>query len=178
MTNVAAACGGLAWLLIEWFTTNSKPTLIGSASGVVSGLVGITPAAGYVDVSGALVIGLGSGLVGYFGVVKLKKWLGYDDTLDVFGIHGLVGAFGAIATGIFANPMVNEGNSGLLYGNPDQVWIQIQSVLIVSLYSAVATFIIYKVISLIFGTGRVSEEVEKDGMDMAYHGEKGFDISD
>ena len=178
VTNVAAACGGLAWLLIEWFTTNSKPTLIGSASGVVSGLVGITPAAGYVDVSGALVIGLGSGLVGYFGVVKLKKWLGYDDTLDVFGIHGLVGAFGAIATGIFANPMVNEGNSGLLYGNPDQVWIQIQSVLIVSLYSAVATYIIYKVISLIFGTGRVSEEVEKDGMDMAYHGEKGFDISD
>jgi len=178
VTNVAAACGGLAWLLIEWFTTNSKPTLIGSASGVVSGLVGITPAAGYVDVSGALVIGFGSGLVGYFGVVKLKKWLGYDDTLDVFGIHGLVGAFGAIATGIFANPMVNEGNSGLLYGNPNQVWIQIQSVLIVSLYSAVATFIIYKVISLIFGTGRVSEEVEKDGMDMAYHGEKGFDISD
>ena len=178
VTNVAAACGGLAWLLIEWFTTNSKPTLIGSASGVVSGLVGITPAAGYVDVSGALVIGLGSGLVGYFGVVKLKKWLGYDDTLDVFGIHGLVGAFGAIATGIFANPMVNEGNAGLLYGNPGQVWIQIQSVLIISLYSAVATFIIYKVISVIFGTGRVSEEVEKDGMDMAYHGEKGFDISD
>tara|TARA_A100000164_G_scaffold380857_1_gene429878 strand:- start:2376 stop:3611 length:1236 start_codon:yes stop_codon:yes gene_type:complete len=178
VTNVAAACGGLAWLLIEWFTTNSKPTLIGSASGVVSGLVGITPAAGYVDVSGALVIGLGSGLVGYFGVVKLKKWLGYDDTLDVFGIHGLVGAFGAIATGIFANPIVNEGNSGLLYGNPDQVWIQIQSVLIISLYSAVATFIIYKVISLIFGTGRVSEKVEKDGMDMAYHGERGFDISD
>ena len=178
VTNVAAACGGLAWLLVEWFTTNSKPTLIGSASGVVSGLVGITPAAGYVDISGALVIGLGSGLVGYFGVVKLKKWLGYDDTLDVFGIHGLVGAFGAIATGIFANPMVNEGNAGLLYGNPGQIWIQIQSVLYVSLYSAVATFIIYKVISFIFGTGRVSEEIEKDGMDMAYHGERGFDISD
>ena len=178
VTNVAAACGGLAWLLVEWFTTSSKPTLIGSASGVVSGLVGITPAAGYVDVSGALVIGLGSGLVGYFGVVKLKKWLGYDDTLDVFGIHGLVGAFGAIATGIFANPMVNEGNAGLLYGNPGQVWIQIQSVLYVSLYSAIATFIIYKVISFIFGTGRVSEEIEKDGMDMAYHGERGFDISD
>ncbi len=178
VTNVAAACGGLAWLLIEWFTTSSKPTLIGSASGVVSGLVGITPAAGYVDVSGALIIGLGSGLVGYFGVVKLKKWLGYDDTLDVFGIHGLVGAFGAIATGIFANPLVNEGNSGLLYGNPGQVWIQLQSVVYVSLYSAIATFIIYKIISLIFGKGRISEEVEKDGMDMAYHGERGFDISD
>ena len=178
VTNVAAACGGLAWLLIEWFTTSSKPTLIGSASGVVSGLVGITPAAGYVDVSGALIIGLGSGLVGYFGVVKLKKWLGYDDTLDVFGIHGLVGAFGAIATGIFANPLVNEGNSGLLYGNPGQVWIQLQSVIYVSLYSAIATFIIYKIISLIFGKGRISEDVEKDGMDLAYHGERGFDISD
>ena len=178
VTNVAAACGGLAWLLIEWFTTSSKPTLIGSASGVVSGLVGITPAAGYVDVSGALIIGLGSGLVGYFGVVKLKKWLGYDDTLDVFGIHGLVGAFGAIATGIFANPLVNEGNSGLLYGNPGQVWIQLQSVIYVSLYSAISTFIIYKIISLIFGKGRISEDVEKDGMDLAYHGERGFDISD
>ena len=178
VTNVAAACGGLAWLLIEWLTTNSKPTLIGSASGVVSGLVGITPAAGYVDVSGALFIGIGSGVVGYFGVVKLKKWLGYDDTLDVFGIHGLVGAFGAIATGIFANPLVNDGNAGLLYGNPGQVWIQIQSVFYVSVYSAVATYIIYKIISLVFGTGRVSEEVEKDGMDMAYHGERGFDISD
>ena len=178
VTNVAAACGGLAWLLIEWFSTNSKPTLIGSASGVVSGLVGITPAAGYVDVSGALFIGLGSGLVGYFGVVKLKKWLGYDDTLDVFGIHGLVGAFGAIATGIFANPVINGGNAGLLYGNPGQVLIQVQSVIYVSLYSAFATFIIYKIISLLFGTGRISEEVEKDGMDMAYHGERGFDISD
>ena len=178
VTNVAAACGGLAWLLIEWLTTNSKPTLIGSASGVVSGLVGITPAAGFVDVSGALFIGIGSGVVGYFGVVKLKKWLGYDDTLDVFGIHGLVGAFGAIATGIFANPLVNDGNAGLLYGNPGQVWIQIQSVFFVSVYSAVATYIIYKIISLVFGTGRVSEEVEKDGMDMAYHGERGFDISD
>ena len=161
VTNVAAACGGLAWLLIEWFTTNSKPTLIGSASGVVSGLVGITPAAGYVDVSGALFIGIGSGVVGYFGVVKLKKWLGYDDTLDVFGIHGLVGAFGAIATGIFANPLVNEGNAGLLYGNPDQVWIQIQSVFFVSVYSAVATFIIYKIISLVFGTEESLRKLRK-----------------
>ena len=178
VTNVAAACGGLGWLLIEWFTTNSKPTLIGSASGVISGLVGITPAAGFVDISGALVIGFGSGIVGYLGVVKLKQWLGYDDTLDVFGIHGLAGAFGAIMTGIFANPMINEGYSGLLYGNPNQVWIQIQAVIAVSLYSAISTFIIYKIISLIFGPGRITEEEEKDGMDMAYHGEKGFDISD
>ena len=178
VTNVAAACGGLGWLLIEWFSTNSNPTLIGSASGVISGLVGITPAAGYVDVSGALVIGFGSGIVGYLGVVKLKQLLGYDDTLDVFGIHGLAGAFGALMTGVFANALINEGNAGLLYGNPGQVWIQFQSIIAVSLYSAIVTFIIYKVISLIFGTGRITEEVEKDGMDMAYHGERGFDISD
>tara|TARA_Y100000816_G_scaffold278342_1_gene249422 strand:+ start:200 stop:1435 length:1236 start_codon:yes stop_codon:yes gene_type:complete len=178
VTNIAAACGGLGWLLIEWFSTNSKPTLIGSASGVISGLVGITPAAGYVDVSGALVIGFGSGIVGYLGVVKLKQLLGYDDTLDVFGIHGLAGAFGALMTGVFANPLINEGNAGLLYGNPGQVWIQFQAIIAVSLYSAIVTFIIYKVISLIFGTGRITEEVEKDGMDMAYHGERGFDISD
>ena len=112
------------------------------------------------------------------GVVKLKQLLGYDDTLDVFGIHGLAGAFGALMTGVFANPLINEGNAGLLYGNPGQVWIQFQSIIAVSLYSAIVTFIIYKVISLIFGTGRITEEVEKDGMDMAYHGERGFDISD
>ena len=81
-------------------------------------------------------------------------------------------------TGVFANPLINEGNAGLLYGNPWQVWIQFQAIIAVSLYSAIVTFIIYKVISLIFGTGRITEEVEKDGMDMAYHGERGFDISD
>ena len=178
VTNVAAASGGLGWLLIEWFSTNSKPTLIGSASGVISGLVGITPAAGFVDVSGALVIGFGSGIVGYLGVVKLKQWLGYDDTLDVFGIHGLAGAFGAIMTGVFANPNINEAGVGLLYGNPEQVLIQLAGVLVVSAYSAIATFVIYKVISIFFGSGRVSEEVESEGMDMAYHGEKGFDISE
>ena len=90
----------------------------------------------------------------------------------------MAGAFGALMTGVFANPLINEGNAGLLYGNPGQVWIQFQSIIAVSLYSAIVTFIIYKVISLIFGTGRITEEVEKDGMDMAYHGERGFDISD
>jgi len=124
-----------------------------------------------------LVIGFGSGIIGYLGVVKLKQWLGYDDTLDVFGIHGLAGAFGAIMTGIFANPSINSG-VGALYGNPGQVLIQVKAVLIVSAYSAVATYIIYKLMSLIFGSGRVSEEVESEGMDMAYHGEKGFDISE
>ena len=103
--------------------------------------------------------------------------MGYDDTLDVFGIHGLCGAFGAIATGIFANPAINELGIGALYGNPGQIWIQIQSVFYVTIYSALATFVIYKFISLLLGSGRISEDFESKGMDLAYHGEKGFDIS-
>jgi len=109
VTNVAACAGALIWLMIEWFIVK-KPTLIGMASGAISGLVGITPASGFVDVSGALAIGAVAGLVGYWGVVRLKSWVGHDDTLDAFGIHGLVGIAGAILTGVFANPA--QGCSG------------------------------------------------------------------
>jgi len=175
VTNVAAACGGLAWLLIEWTTVHKRPTLIGSASGVVSGLVGITPAAGFVDASGAIAIGVVSGAVGYYGVVKLKQILGYDDTLDVFGIHGLVGIWGAVATGIFANPDIN-GAAGLLYGNPGQVLTQLYGVGVTIFYSAIVTAILYKIATLFTQGGRVKEEIEKEGMDLAYHGERGFDI--
>ena len=175
VTNIAAACGGLAWLLIEWTTVHKRPTLIGSASGVVSGLVGITPAAGFVDASGAIFIGIISGAIGYYGVVKLKKILGYDDTLDVFGIHGLVGIWGAIATGIFANPEIN-GAAGLLYGNPGQVLTQLYGVGVTIFYSAIVTAILYKVTTLVTAGGRVKKEMEEEGLDLAYHGEKGFDI--
>ncbi|MBX2841274.1 MAG: ammonium transporter [Flammeovirgaceae bacterium] len=177
VTNVAAAAGGLAWLMIEWTTVHRKPTLIGSASGVVSGLVGITPAAGFVDVTGALIIGILSGAIGYFGVVKLKKILNYDDTLDVFGIHGLVGIFGAIATGIFANPEVN-GAAGLLYGNPGQVVTQIYGVGVTIVFSGIASAILFKIATLITGGSRVTKKVEEEGMDLAYHGEAGFNILD
>ncbi|WP_020530750.1 ammonium transporter [Flexithrix dorotheae] len=177
VTNVAAAAGGLSWLLIEWNTVHKKPTLIGSASGVVSGLVGITPAAGFVDVTGALVIGILSGAIGYFGVVKLKKILGYDDTLDVFGIHGLVGIFGAIATGIFANPEIN-GAAGLLYGNPGQVVTQFYGVSVTIIFSGIASAILFKVATLLTGGSRVTKKVEEEGMDLAYHGEAGFNILD
>ena len=175
VTNIAAACGGLTWLLIEWTTVHKRPTLIGSASGVVSGLVGITPAAGFVDASGAIFIGIISGAIGYYGVVKLKKILGYDDTLDVFGIHGLVGIWGAIATGIFANPEIN-GAAGLLYGNPGQVLTQLYGVGVTIFYSAIVTAVLYKVTSLVTAGGRVKKEMEEEGLDLAYHGEKGFDI--
>lgn len=178
VTNVAAAAGGLAWLVIEWTTSEKKPTLLGAASGVISGLVGITPASGFVDVSGALAIGLFSGVIGYYGVVKLKAALGYDDTLDVFGIHGLVGIFGAVATGFLANPEVNEAGTGLFYGNPGQVWVQVKAVLITILYSGVASFVVFKISTLLTGGGRIDGETEEEGLDEAYHGESSFDFSE
>ncbi len=169
VTNVAACAGALIWLTIEWFIVK-KPTLIGMASGAISGLVGITPASGFVDVSGALAIGILSGLVGYWGVVHLKSMMNHDDTLDAFGIHGLVGIFGAIATGIFANPEIN-GGAGLLYGNPAQVWIQVKAVLFTIGYSAAATYIVWKICSFVTSGGRVEEKLELEGMDIGYHGE-------
>lgn len=172
VTNVAACLGGLAWMALEWIE-DKKPTLLGLSSGAVSGLVGITPAAGYVDVSGALAIGLISGIVGYLGVIKIKKLLNYDDTLDAFGIHGLVGIWGAIATGIFANPAINEG-AGLLYGNPNQVWLQLIAIAATVLFSGLGTFIIFKISSILTRGARVKEEVEIKGIDLAYHREKSF----
>ncbi|PIB35583.1 ammonia channel protein [Reichenbachiella sp. 5M10] len=174
VTNVAAAAGGLAWLMIEWLTSEKKPTLLGSASGVVSGLVGITPASGYVDVSGALAIGLCSGVIGYYGVVKLKGWLGYDDTLDVFGIHGLVGIFGALATGLLANPDIN-GETGLFYGNPGQVIPQLVAVGTTIVFSGLGSALLFWFTTLITGGGRIEGALEDQGMDIGYHGEESFD---
>lgn len=176
VTNVAACIGGMSWLLIEWVDSR-KHSIIGIASGVIAGLVGITPAAGFVDVAGAAAIGLGSGLVGYFCVVKLKKLIRYDDTLDAFGLHGMVGIFGAIATGVFANPAVNKA-AGLLYGNPSQVWTQLVAVLVTVAYSAIATFIVFKICAFITGGARVSEREEDQGMDAALHGERAFELND
>lgn len=169
VTNIAATAGALIWLTIEWFIVK-KPTLIGMASGAISGLVGITPASGFVDVSGALAIGIISGIVGYWGVVHLKSMVNHDDTLDAFGIHGLVGIAGALLTGIFANPAVN-GGAGLLFGNPGQFWIQAKAVIITIIFSAIATAIVWKLSELITRGGRINEELELEGMDIGYHGE-------
>lgn len=172
VTNVAACAGGLAWMLIEW-TTQKKPSIIGLASGAISGLVGITPAAGYVGIGAALLIGLTSGLIGYYSVVHLKKALKYDDTLDVFGIHGVVGIWGSLATGIFADPSIN-GKAGLLYGNPSQLTAQAIAVGVTILISLAGTFILYRLTGLITNGTRVHEEVEIKGIDVAYHKEKSF----
>lgn len=170
VTNVAAACGGLTWLILE-FLQGKKRTLTGVASGVVAGLVGITPAAGYVSAGGAYLIGVLSGLAGYFAVIYIKDWMGYDDSLDAFGIHGVVGVVGAIATVMLANKAVN-GESGAFYGDFSHVLPQLLAIGATIIFAAAASAICFKIASLITGGGRISREEEESGMDASYHGEK------
>ncbi len=173
-TNTAAAIAALSWMGVEW-AKNGHPTVLGAASGAVAGLVAITPAAGYVNVAGALIIGLVSGALGFYGVSYLKFKFDYDDSLDAFGVHGINGIWGALATGIFADPKMC-GSSGLLYGNVHQFFVQILSVVVVLGYTTLATFVIVKLVDFITKGLRVSEEEEIRGLDIAIHTEKGFEL--
>jgi len=175
VTNTSAAIGALAWMFAEW-TISKKPTVLGMASGIVAGLVAITPAAGFVNMPASLVIGAGAGLLGYIGVTVLKHKLGYDDSLDAFGVHGVCGIWGALATGLFANPAVNEAGRGLFYGNPKQLWIQMISIVATAVFTAVGTIILIYVTRLLTGGLRVAKESEIEGLDSALHGERGFEI--
>jgi len=175
VTNTSAAMGALSWMFAEW-TVTRKPTVLGLASGIVAGLVAITPAAGFVNMPASLVIGLFAGILGYVSVSKLKNMLGYDDSLDAFGVHGLCGIWGALATGIFANPAVTEGARGLLYGNPGQLWVQFLSIIGTAAFSAVGTLIVAYLTKLITGGLRVDPEEEIAGLDNAQHGERAFEI--
>ena len=174
VTNTSAAMGALAWMFAEWAGTN-KPTVLGLASGIVAGLVAITPAAGFVNLPAALVIGLVAGGLGYFSVSKLKHRFGYDDTLDAFGVHGICGMWGALATGIFANPAIS-GASGLIYGNPMQLVIQAVSIVGTIVFVAIGTWVVVMVTRLITGGIRVDEESEISGLDSAVHGERAFEV--
>lgn len=173
-TNTAAAIAAVAWMFAEWMHSK-KPTVLGLASGAVAGLVAITPAAGFVNISGAIFIGLAAGVVSFFSVAVLKARLGYDDTLDAFGIHGVAGTLGAILTGVFADPSVNELGKGLLYGNPGQLWIQIIAALITIAYTAIVTAVIFMIIKAVVGL-RVDEEAEIEGLDESQHGEKAYNL--
>ena len=157
-------------MFAEW-ATHGKPSLLGMASGAVAGLVAITPACGFVLPSGALVIGLVAGIVCYWGATWLKNALGYDDSLDVFGVHGIGGIVGALLTGVFAVGAVGgDAARGLIDGNPAQVWIQIQGILWTMGWCAVATTVILFLIKLMVGL-RVDRETEVEGLDLAIHGE-------
>ena len=173
-TNTAAAVAALAWMAVEWMHSK-KATVLGLASGAVGGLVAITPAAGFVNISGAICIGLAAGIIPFFAVAYLKPKLGYDDTLDAFGIHGIGGTIGAILTGVFADPSINELGKGLLYGNPGQLWTQIIASLITFVYSAAATAVIFMIIKYTVGL-RVDEEDEVIGLDESQHGERAYNL--
>ncbi len=175
VTNSAAAIGGITWLFVEWKYIG-KPTLLGLASGVITGLVAITPAAGFVTLSGALIIGAISGIIGFLGVVVLKHKLSYDDSLDAFGIHGLCGIWGALATGLFASPSITQGAAGLFYGNPGQVWIQFLSIAGTIAFSAAATTIVIYVTKMLTNGIRVDKDDELAGLDNTFHGERAFEI--
>jgi len=177
-TTLATAVAAVTWIVIEWIVFK-KPTLLGAASGVVAGLVAITPAAGFVDVSGAIIVGSVGSVIGFFGVATLKKKLGYDDSLDAFGIHFLAGLWGALATGVLA-----VADQDLLWDGPlkasgdrmGQFLVQLESVAVVGIYTLVGTVIVYYIASALTGGGRVDEETEQIGLDEAVHGEKSLNI--
>ena len=168
VTQIATAAAALTWMFIEW-RLRGKPSVLGIISGAIGGLVSITPAAGFVDPMGALFIGIGSGIACYWGATWLKRKAGYDDALDVFGIHGIGGIVGALLTGVFANKAIG-GTAGLLEGNAGQVITQAWGIIATVIWCAIATAIILKVIDLIIGI-RVDEETERDGLDRGLHGE-------
>jgi len=176
VTNTSAATAALSWMFIEWSMTG-KPTVLGIASGVVAGLVAITPAAGFVNMPVSLIIGLVAGALGYFFVSVVKQKAGYDDSLDAFGVHGMCGIWGALATGLFANPAITAGTAGLFYGNPGQLWIQFVTIVATAVFTAVGTLIVIFITKALTGGIRIEREDEIQGLDNTFHGERGFEIN-
>jgi Amt family ammonium transporter len=170
VTQIATAAAALAWMFVEWML-RGKPSVLGIISGAVAGLVAITPASGFVNPVGALIIGICAGVICYWGATGLKHMFGYDDSLDAFGIHGVGGFTGAILTGVFAVEAVGgKGKSGLIDGNGGQVLTQVWGCAATIVWCAVVTFIILKVIDAVVGL-RAAEEAERDGLDLQLHGE-------
>ncbi len=172
VTHLAAATAALTWALIEWIF-HGTPTTVGIATGAVGGLVAITPAAGFVGVGGALAIGVAVSVICYISVSFVKHKIGYDDTLDAFGVHGVGGIVGALFTGIFAVPTVQAAYSGAVAGNFKQLWIQLIAVVVVMVYSGVLTFVLFKIIDKTAGI-RVEPIVEEEGLDIYEHGESAY----
>jgi len=168
VTQIAAAGAALSWMFVEWIV-RGKPSVLGIVSGAVGGLVAITPASGFVLPGGALAIGIAAGIACFWGATVLKRMCGYDDSLDVWGVHGVGGIVGALLTGVFAVEAVG-GTPGLLEGNPGQVWTQFLGILATIVYSGIGSAIILKVVDLIVGL-RVEEEAEIEGTDINLHGE-------
>lgn len=173
-TNTATAVAAVAWMFAEWMHSK-KPTVLGLVSGAVAGLVAITPAAGFVNITGAIIIGAAAGIISFFSVAVMKPKFGYDDALDAFGIHGVAGTLGAILTGVFADPSINEAGKGLLYGNPGQLLIQLLAVGVTIAYDAILTLFIFMIIKGTVGL-RVEIEDELIGLDESQHGERAYNL--
>ncbi len=175
VTNTACAAAAFTWAVVEWMH-RGKPTVLGAVSGAVAGLVAITPAAGFVSPMSSILIGIMGGVVCYFSVSVMKGKLGYDDSLDAFGIHGVGGALGALATGLFASKLVNPaGNDGFFFGNPSLLVNQVIAVVATAVYAFVVTAILLKVLDATMGL-RVSKEDEVTGLDLSQHGESGYNF--
>jgi Amt family ammonium transporter len=174
VTHIATAAAALSWPAAEWIY-RGKPTTLGAASGAVAGLVAITPGSGFVGPISALIIGLAAGILCYAGVVG-KNRFGYDDSLDVVGVHGVGGTWGALATGLFASKAINDaGNNGLFFGNPGLFGVQVLAVLVTWVYAFVVTFVLLKILDWTMGL-RVSEEEEELGLDLSQHSETGYNF--
>jgi Amt family ammonium transporter len=172
VTHVATASAALSWVAMDWLL-RGKPTVLGAASGAVAGLVAITPGSGFVGPMSAIIIGLVGGAL-CWGACTLKGKLGYDDSLDVVGVHGVGGTWGAIATGLFASKLINPaGNDGLFFGNPGQLWVQFVAVVATWVFAIVGTWIILSILKAVIGL-RVSEEDEQMGLDLSQHNERSY----
>ena len=175
VTQLATAMASVTWMTVSWLHKGS-PSVLGAAAGAVAGLVAITPASGYVAPAGALLIGLGAGVICYAAVTWIKHAVGVDDALDVWGVHGVGGIWGAVATGIFATTAVNAaGPNGLLYGNPSQLLYQLVAVLVSAVYAGAATWVILKLLDVTIGL-RVPREQELAGLDASIHGEPAYAV--
>ncbi len=173
-TALAPSVAAITWMILEYITFK-KITLLGAVSGIVAGLVAITPAAGFVDVSGAIILGVVGSIVAFYGVIGLKKKLGYDDSLDAFGIHFLAGLWGALAVAFLAvkdNDLLWDGPLKEAGDRMGQFWVQVESVVVVGLFTLIGTVVVYYLAMLLTGGGRVDEETETVGLDEATHGEK------
>ena len=174
-TNTAAAAAAITWMILDWFE-NKVPTVLGVITGLVAGLVAITPAAGYVTPMASIFIGACGSIMGFIFVSKIKPKFGYDDSLDVFGVHGIAGITGALLTGLFATKTINGAAAdGLFYGNPGQLLVQTITVVVAIVFAAVGTFVIFKIVDAVIGL-RVCKNDEYIGLDLTQHHEAGYTL--
>lgn len=175
VTNTAAAAAGLSWALLEW-VRNGRPTVFGIVTGSIAGLATVTPASGFVSIGSAVIIGILASIICFIGVAVIKPKFGYDDSLDAFGVHGIGGILGTLATGLFASKLINpQGADGLFFGNPKQFLIQLVGILVAVSYTFTVTFVIYKLVDVFFGI-RVKEKEEIMGLDLSQHRESAYTI--